>query len=242
MRAPLLLVALLSWACSSTPIEDDGATGSGGSGGGATSTPPRACSGALKQELGLVDEVSSSQVAVVNETAAERTIYVDASAGGIQGQDAHAWVYVSLATGQAVALTDLAALESSDWDLAFKRFVVRTNSGDSGPGRGGAIRVALDWEQVDESTLGNKALPIEEWFDEDCTLNVDENEELITTFTGWSEYNETTHVLNAADVTYIAAGADGALYKVQILDYYGTPTGGTGRSAGHYLVRVAPLP
>jgi hypothetical protein len=139
-------------------------------------------------------------------------------------------------------VTDLAALQSSSWDLAFKRFVVRTNSGDSGPGRGGAIRVSLDWDRVDSSTLGNMALPIEEWFDENCTLKVDDNEELITTFTGWSEYDQTKHVLNAADVTFIAAAADGALYKVAILDYYATPTGGSGTVAGHYLVRVAPLP
>lgn len=238
MRAQLVLVALLSLACSSDPITDDGAAGSGGG----AATPPRACSGALKQSLGLVDEVSSAAVSTVDERAEEKTLYVDASAGGIEGQDEHAWVYVSLATGQGVALTDLAALESRDWDLAFKRFVVRTNSGDSGPGRGGAIRVALDFAQVDAATLGNKPLPIEEWFDDDCTLRVDENEELLTTFTGWSQYDEAKHVLNAADVTYIAAGADGALYKVAILDYYGTPTGGSGSVAGHYLVRVAPLP
>lgn len=241
MRAQLLSLALLVCACSSNAIPDDGTGGSGAS-GGTTSNSPRACSGALKQSLGLVDEVSSAEVSTVEESGAERTLYVDASAGGIQGQDAHAWVYVSLATGHAVALTDLAALESGGWDLAFKRFVVRTNSGDSGPGKGGAIRIALDWAEVDSSTLGNKSLPIEEWFDDECTLKVDENSELITTFTGWSEYDQTKHVLNAADVTYIAAGADGALYKVAILDYYGTPNGTSGSVAGRYLVRVAPLP
>jgi HmuY protein len=241
MRAQLVFVALLSWACSSAPLADDEAAGSGGS-GASTSTPPSACSGALKQSLGLVDEVSSGEVSTIEERDGERTLYIDASAGGVDGQDEHAWVYVSLASGQAVALTDLAALESSGWDLAFKRFVVRTNGGDSGPGRGGAIRVALDWGQVDSSTLGDKSLPSEAWFDDACMLEVDENQELITTFTGWSEYDESKHVLNAADVTYITAGADGSLYKVAILDYYGTPSGASGAVAGHYLVRVAPLP
>ncbi|RYZ05253.1 MAG: hypothetical protein EOO73_20770 [Myxococcales bacterium] len=241
MRAVLLALIVISSACSSTSIPDEGAAGSSAS-GGSTSPPPRACSGALKQSLGLVDEASSADVTVLSEAAPERTLYVDASAGGIDGQDEHAWVYVSLATGEAVTLTDLAALESRAWDLAFKRFVVRTNSGDSGPGRGGAIRIGLDWEQVDASTVGDKILPIEEWFDDDCTLKVDENAELITTFTGWSEYDPVEHVLNAADVTYVVAGAEGALYKVAILDYYSKPDGTRGTTAGHYLVRVSPLP
>jgi hypothetical protein len=73
-------------------------------------------------------------------------------------------------------------------------------------------------------------------------LKVDVNNELITTFTGWSEYDEANHVLNAADVVYIAADADGTQYKVAILDYYGTATGKRGTVAGRYLVRVAPLP
>lgn len=248
MRTALGLLLLL-WGCSSTAIGDDGA-GAGGSGsagapgdaGAGPGTPtPRPCSGALKQSLSLVDEVSSSAVSTVSEGDGERTIYVDASAGGIEGQDQHAWVYISLQTGEAVALTDLEALESKGWDLAFKRFLVRTNSGDSGPGEGGAIRIALDWDQVDASTLGSKTLPGEEWFDADCMLEVDVNNELITSFTGWSEYNEATHVLNAAKVTYIAAAADGTLYKVAILDYYGTPAGKHGTVAGHYLVRIAPL-
>lgn len=246
MRGMLGLMLLL-WGCSSSAIgdgapSDDGSAGAGGDGGASFDTPPpRPCSGALKQSLGLVDEVSGGAVTTVSENGDERVIYVDATAGGIEGQDQHAWVYISLQSGEAVALTDLEALKSKGWDLAFKRFLVRTNSGDSGPGDGGAIRIALDWDEVDASTLGAKQLPVEQWFDDDCMLGVDETDQLITSFTGWSEYDESTHVLNAAKVTYVVAGADGTLYKLAILDYYGTPAGKHGTVAGHYLVRIAPL-
>jgi hypothetical protein len=220
-------------------------TGSGGSsttGGGGNNVVPSACSSALRQSLGLVDQVSTGAVSIITDTGAERTLYIDASAGGINGQDKNPWVYVSLASGQAVALTDLDALSSKAWDLAFKRFIVRTNSGDSGPGQGGAIRIALAWDKVDASTLGMQTLPKENWFDADCNLNVDVNMELITTFTGWSEYDEANHILTAApNVVYITAAADGSLYKVAILDYYSTPTGAHGTTAGHYKVQVAPL-
>jgi hypothetical protein len=249
MRVPFGIVTLVgvlasSLGCSSTPIDDGAAGGTGNTGGSQSTDTPSSCSGALRQTLSLVDAVSTGAVSVLMEAPLERTIYVDASAGGINGQDQNPWVYVSLAAGQAVRLTDIEALVSRNWDLAFKRFIVRTNSGDSGPGHGGAIRVNLPWDSVDVSTLGQQMLPRESWFDADCNLKVDENMELITTFTGWSQYDEVKHVLAPADVVFITAGADGALYKVAILDYYSTPTGAQGSlqtQSGHYKVRVAPL-
>ena len=238
--------------CSSTPLTADqsgagaasGGSSAGSTGGNASNPTPRPCSGALKQSLSLVDEVSTAAVKTLAETGDERTLYVDASVGGIEGQDTHPWVYISLATGQAVAVTDLEAFDSTAWDLAFKRSVVRTNSGDGGPGNGGAIRIALAWDKVDSATLGNKPLPIEEWFDADCAIVKDATNNLVTTFSDWSEYDQATHVLAPADAVYITAGADGSLYKLAILDYYSTPTGthGAATLSGHYKLRVAPLP
>jgi len=241
-----LVAALVS--CSSEPVEDDEAMG-GGSGststGGTDSVDPTpsACSAALKQSLSLVDEVSTAAVSVLSENGDDRVLYVDASLGGLNEQDSQPWVYVKLATGEGIAVTDLAALTSKGWDLAFKRSVVRTNSGDSGPGLGGAIRIALPWDAVDSSTLGNKALPIESWFDADCMLERDASQNIITTFSGWSAYDEAEHVLSAApDVVFITGAADGSLFKVSLLDYYSTPTGTHGSVSGRYKVRVAPLP
>ena len=255
----LALAVGLSASCASTPIEDDAGTGQAaaagkgsdndaggpsGSGGkdGAETPSESPCRSALRQSLGLVDEASTASVATLSGETEERRIYVDASAGGINGQDKFPWVYVDLATGSASRLTDLEALESSSWDLAFKRYLVRTNGGDSGPGGGGALRVTLAWDDVDQTTLGDVSLPREDWFDDECNLEVDENGELITTFSGWSQYNEATHVLAPAPVVFITSGADGSLYKVMIEDYYATPSGAHGTVAGRYVVRVARLP
>ena len=41
---------------------------------------------------------------------------------------------------------------------------------------------------------------------------------------------------------YITAGADGTLYKLAILDYYSTASGGHGDTAARFKLRVAPLP
>jgi hypothetical protein len=235
---------VLSWACSSAPVDDDPQpSGSAGSGGNPSSqTTPRPCSAALKQLLSLVDEVSSASVSILDEAGDERTLFVDAVAGGSNAKDKNPWVYVSLATGAAVALTDPQALDSTSWDLAFKRNLIRTNGGDSGPGQGGAVRIALGWDQVDRATLGKKTLPSEDWFDADCMLELGDTGEIITTFGAWDDYDEATHLLTPADVVYITASADGTLYKLAILDYYSTPTGGHGSTAARFKLRIAPLP
>jgi hypothetical protein len=220
-----------------------GGSSSGGLAGGPGTGAESPCSGALRQELGLVEEVSTAMVSVLSEDASERVVYVDATAGGIDGQDQYPWVYISLATGQAVALNDLDALTSVAWDLALKRFVIRTNSGDSGPGQGGAIKVMLDWDDVDASTLGTRPVAVEDWFDDECNLTLDTSTgDLITTFSGWSEYDEASHVLAPADAVYLTQGADGTLYKVAILDYYSTPNGTQGTIPGRYQLRTARLP
>ncbi len=238
-RKSLLLAIFLGLACSSQPVggDDDSNRGEGG----APSDPSNPCSGALRQELALVNEVSPRTVSVLETNGEERVLYVDATAGGADGTEP--WVYISLATGDAVPLTDLDALDSTAWDLALRRFVIRTNSGDSGPGQGGALRVNLPWANVDADTLGNRIPPREVWFSADCELAIDSSTgDVITTFSGWSEYDVSTHLLTPADAVYLTRGGDGALYKIAILDYYSNPDGTHGTVPGRYQLRIAPLP
>lgn len=244
----LLSIAGLSVTpgCSSEPVGDQPADGgsagksssSGNSGSGGSSSSM--CSAALRQAVSLVDQVATTSVAVLDTNGDERVVYVDATAP--EGVDQSPWIYVSLASGTKVELTDLEALESRDWDLGLKRASIRTNGGDSGPGQGGAIRVALPWERVDASTLGDQEVPPEDWFDDDCNLQEEAVTGVVTRFSGWDEYDSVSHVLTPADAVYLTRGADGTLYKVAILDYYSNPDGSTGRTAARYRLRVAPLP
>ncbi|HEY6080322.1 MAG TPA: HmuY family protein [Polyangiaceae bacterium] len=245
--APALLATVfaLGLGCASEPLGDrepggEGSAGapagSAGSGGGSNSM----CSAALRQAVSLVDEVAATPVEVLESSGAELTLFVDATAP--EGPDTSPWVYVSLATGAKLELTDLEALTSRNWDLGFKRASIRTNGGDSGPGQGGAFKVRLPWGSVDASTLGDQAVPTEHWFDDECTLIAEAVTGVVTTFSGWDEYDTVTHVLTPADAVYLTRGADGALYKVAILDFYSNPDGSAGRTAARYKLRVAPLP
>jgi hypothetical protein len=249
--ASSLALSFALGACQSESLDDaasGGASGApsstGGSAtGGATHVGGGQCSGALRQAITLIDKVTPGSVSLLDQVGSELVLYIDASTGGIGGQDIQPWVYISLRTGARVDLTDLEALTSTDWDLALKRSTLRTNSGDSGPGAGGALRVTRAWASITPASVQGVTLPVETWFDADCVLLTDATGGVATTFTSWNVYDETTHKLAPAPSTaYVVAGADGALYKVAILDYYSKPNGTTGATdGGHYKLRVAPL-
>ncbi|WP_347027169.1 HmuY family protein, partial [Bacteroides ovatus] len=47
--------------------------------------------------------------------------------------------YYSLEKGKEVSVSEESHAENTDWDIAFNRYNVRTNSGASGKGKGGAL-------------------------------------------------------------------------------------------------------
>ena len=53
--------------------------------------------------------------------------------------DGHRWHYYSFAKGELVDMTDEEAAESLEWDIAFDRNYIRTNSGEGCKGNGGAL-------------------------------------------------------------------------------------------------------
>lgn len=70
------------------------------------------------------------------------------------------WIYVSLSTMDTVAVSEENHKESLDWDIAFNRYNVRTNSGTSGNGKGGVYKTSAtkfadvkDFPAADEFTV-----------------------------------------------------------------------------------------
>lgn len=76
------------------------------------------------------------------------------------------WHYFSFETGELVASSDVGDYESSknktNWDLAFNRGNVRTNSGASGSGEGGAILTEVDeFDSVSEIPASGYTVDVE---------------------------------------------------------------------------------
>lgn len=131
------------------------------------------------------------------------TLTVDAS-------DRAAWVYVRLGAG-VVSVADPSA---GGWDLAFRRSAIRTSSGTSGPGLGGArlAPAGVPYETLTEAgTLGYvedaiapSAMPGAEPTSGNAVL------------AGWFDYDPATHSVRAGERAYFVRTADGAYAKLRI--------------------------
>lgn len=226
--------------------DDDDKTDAGKDSGGQT------CEAAKATALVPVDKVSDAEVKDIAEADGAKTIYIDAAAGGAPEAAKNPRVYISLETMTRVAVTDVAAPASTDWDLALKRSVFFTNGGDGGKGQGGAQFLAdKDFAAVTKADA--TALKTESFFDAECNPKKDDFGALETSFSGWYDYNlgedpkdprPANHLTPFAG-TWIVKGATGKLYKLAILTWYakpdGTPEETSNTYGAHLTIKAAPL-
>lgn len=218
-----------------------GAANSAGSGNEAGAPSDSSCTAAREQLIGAVDTVSTGQVLVLSESEGVTKIYVDATAGGPTLAATNPWTFISLADPSLVEVSDVTATSSKAWDLALKRPLLYTNSGDGGPGDGGALLLDKDFADVAVADADNAELSTEKFFAEECAPIVDVTNAVATSFSGWYDYDDETHGLSPHPGTWLVRGGTGALYKLRIDSYYGTSEGELGMAGGGYLIEVSPL-
>ncbi len=213
-----------------------GVSGGLGGTGGATS-----CTSARDALINPVDKISTGTLSILDQAGGVTTIYVNASAGGFAQAATNPYVYLQLSDTSKVDISDTDALTSTGWDMALKRDVIRTNSGDSGTGSGGAARVS--GKAFDAVTAADAAsFDLDEFLDDQCNSIVDATGKPQTAFTDWYNYDEPTMYVSPKALVWVVRAADGAtLYKLEILDYYALQDGGTGTLGAFYKIRVAPL-
>lgn len=205
----------------------------------AADTAP-SCTSARDTALKPVEKVSTGEIKTLETVGEVKTLYVDASAGGSAMSSMNPWTYLDLATATRVDVNDKAALTAATWDLAFKRPLLRANSGDSGSGSGGAVFLKGKAFDTVTGADAKAAMPVaEDWFDDMCTLKADATGAIKTTFDGWYVYEMATMKLTPAAGTWIVRGAKGALYRVEIQTYYANPDGTVGATSARYKLRVA---
>lgn len=219
---------------------DAGGTDAGAEAAAGTGTR---CTAAREQALLPINRVSTGAVSVVfaSETSGTTLVYVDASAGGPQGASKSPRVYVNLEAAARVDLTDTQAFTSTAWDLALKRAVVYTNSGDTGLGRGGGAELDKPFASVTAADANAAAVAPERLFDDQCVEQKDAVGSPLTTFSAWYAYDLATNTPTPRDITYVVVGGTGKRYKVAITSYSALPDGGAGQATGAFLLKVAPL-
>ncbi|MCD8317683.1 MAG: HmuY family protein [Paraprevotella sp.] len=89
----------------------------------------------------------STEQSLTDNSSADHTVVIP----NVKGQ----WTYFSLKTQRVVGTcltTDTLAIQSyarrTDWDIAIADGLIRTNSGTSGPDKGGIVPSAYDYEQT----------------------------------------------------------------------------------------------
>ena len=174
-------------------------------------TGTSSCSAARDELLGSVGTVNKGDVKVLSTAGTVNTLYIDATGGGIDASANSAWMYVDLGASAKAQVTDKTSVTSTAWDLAFKRPVIYTNSGDGGPGQGGAVLITKDFDSVTAADATGATFNTEKFFDAQCNPFVDPTGSALTTFSAWYDYDQSTHVLTPAAGTWLVHGGTGKL-------------------------------
>jgi len=131
--------------------------------------PP--CVDAMILDLSLQEEVSDGVVANVADGDGWITT-IDASAGGYNQAANNPWVYVRFTDegAQRVDIDDETALESMEWHLSARRFILRLNGGTSGPSCvGAAAFMERTYEELTE-VPEDQAFYTDDYYTSDCTI------------------------------------------------------------------------
>jgi HmuY protein len=157
-------------------------------------------------------------------------VHVDATAGGFGGGEG--WVYGKFTDDgfKSVHVADDASFDSMGWDLGFRRFVIRLNSGVGGPscvtavnlGAGTAFDDVTDAPDVSELEAESYFIP-----DDNCRLVPDGSG--LETSPGtllqnyWQYSNQ--NCLQMTENVYAIQLADGRFVKLEVFGYYQSPSG-----------------
>lgn len=145
---------------------------------------------------------------------------IDATAGGSMDYDKNPFIYLDLIKRTKVDITDVQAQTSKDWDLAFKRWQIKLNSGDSGPGGVTVARVAgKTLAEVTAAPAG--PYKADAYFDDKCNLSMDPIGGLGTELSDWYDYDTITMRLTPMKEVWVLPRRDGQGHiKVQLTSYY----------------------
>lgn len=212
-----------------------------------------ACADDLYLDLSLHDEVSDGAVETTEE-GDDFVTKIDASAGGFSRADENPWVYIKFTpTGaEKVEITDDDALESMDWDLSARRFILRLNGGDSGPSCVGAMALLEDaYEDLGYDdynfyeTSGFVSFAVDDYYTDDCTFVNDSSGLEGSPQVALSAYWEYPGCVAMTDVPFFVQLADGHIIKLRVETYYESDqdycdeTGGVPSDGGYITLRWA---
>lgn len=134
------------------------------------------------------------------------------------------WQYFSFEKGEVIDLAEVGDCETSktktNWDLAFHRGDIRTNSGVSGSGKGGAL-LTESTKLDDEIDIPASGYTVDEEAEIMIEMGADgyRTQSKNETLAAWYSSNGMPPVYVVNDLLFIVKTADGKYAKVKFLDY-----------------------
>ncbi len=193
-----------------------------------------------------LDEAASG---LIENTATDDgfAVAVDATAGGFNGDGG--WVYGKFTADglQKVDLLDIDSLGSMDWDIAFRRFVIRLNSGYGGPSCVTGARTGVDTDYASLDSVPDGLTFADEQFmsDPDSCVVIPDGSGLGApgvVLQNWWEY---PGCVKTTGNVYVLSLATGRHVKFVVDQYYATAqqtcndTGAGGSGGGAIQARFA---
>lgn len=209
-----------------------------------------ACFDSVILDLSLQDDAVSDGSVETSTEGDDFVTLVDASAGGYNNASSNPWVYIKFEDSGAtkVSIDDETALESMDWDMSLRRFMIRLNGGDSGPSCvSSTTLLEQSYEDLSAAPEGLTYF-VDEFYTSDCTL-INDSSGLPgspqLSLGSWWEYPGCVKTTNYPHLIQLA---DGRIVKLRVEHYYGTgqddcnTTNSPGSDSGQIVLRWRFLP
>jgi hypothetical protein len=172
MRAtpPFALACLLLAACGDDPAGSPSDSSKAGSGGSAQLREVP-CQDESVSALSLFDKPSQGRIIDDLHQGDTFESVIDATGGGLTPSESFVYARFTDSGLKRVDLSDEQAFRSLDWDLAFRRYIIRLNSGVSGPGdvTGARTRPNTDFDALRELPE-ELEFRTEEYFTDSCAF------------------------------------------------------------------------
>ncbi len=174
------------------------------------------------QELSLYDTVNPDPITEEGEGPPVFSTHIDSEAGGLSPSEAYIYARFTETGLEKVEITDEDALESMDWDVAFRRFVIRFNSGVSGPSCVTVARTApmTEFDELDSVPSGLMYRTEEYFTGDSCDLVTDGSGLPGSPGTAMSSYWSYMACVQMTGNVYVVELQSGRHVKLQVLSYY----------------------
>lgn len=170
--------------------------------------------------LDLFDTVNPTTITEEGTTAGEFLSWIDARGGGMVPSESFVYARFTDSGLEKVEVSDEGAFASGDWDIAFRRFLIRVNSGVGGPSCVQAARTATGTTFDDVATVpSDLSYRTEEYYTDTCEM-VPDGSGLNSPATALSSFWTYPGCVSMSGNVYIIALADGRHVKLQVLGYY----------------------